>query len=131
MGSEYFEMEVGRAGGGRASGVPILDERMTITTDTERAHLERAIELAESGPIIVKREGGFGGRVPSDWRERFIRAYDIEFQEWIDAATAGRSTGPSSWDGYAATVVCDTGLAALHSGARESVSLREKPDLYK
>ena len=22
---------------------------------------------------------------PKDWRERFIRAYDIEFQEWIDA----------------------------------------------
>ena len=52
------------------------------------------IELAESGKIVVKREGGFGGRVPADWRERFIRAYDIEFQEWIDAAAAGHSTGP-------------------------------------
>ena len=76
------------------------------------------IELAESGPIVVKREGGFGGRVPSDWRERFIRAYDIEFQEWIDAAAAGRSTGPSSWDGYAATVVCDAAVEANRSGRR-------------
>ena len=74
------------------------------------------IELAESGTIVVKREGRFGGRVPSDWRERFIRAYDIEFQEWIDAAAAGRSTGPSSWDGYAATVVCDAGVEANRIG---------------
>ena len=90
------------------------------------------IELAESGPIVVKREGGFGGRVPSDWRERFIRAYDIEFQEWIDAAAAGRSTGPSSWDGYAATVVCDAarrgephgpeGAGARCASARTSTS---------
>jgi myo-inositol 2-dehydrogenase/D-chiro-inositol 1-dehydrogenase len=34
------------------------------------------------------------------------------------------------WDGYAATVVCDAGLAALHSGSREPVLLRERPALY-
>jgi myo-inositol 2-dehydrogenase/D-chiro-inositol 1-dehydrogenase len=89
------------------------------------------IELAESGPIVVKREGGFGGRVPSDWRERFIRAYDIEFQEWIDAAAAGRSTGPSSWDGYAATVVCDAAVEANRSGQKAPVRMRERPDLYR
>ena len=74
------------------------------------------IALAESGPIVVKREGGFGGRVPIDWRERFIRAYDIELQEWVIAAAEGRSTGPSSWDGYAATVVCDAAVEAHREG---------------
>jgi myo-inositol 2-dehydrogenase/D-chiro-inositol 1-dehydrogenase len=69
--------------------------------------------------------------VPADWRERFIRAYDLEFQEWINAVSAGGSTGPSSWDGYAATVVCDAGVEALHSGRRVEVSLRDQPDLYK
>ena len=34
------------------------------------------VELAESNKVIVKREGQFGGRVPVDWRERFLRAYD-------------------------------------------------------
>ena len=33
--------------------------------------------------------GQYGGRVPEDWRERFIRAYDTEFQEWIDAVGGG------------------------------------------
>jgi myo-inositol 2-dehydrogenase/D-chiro-inositol 1-dehydrogenase len=88
------------------------------------------VELAESSPVIVKRDGRYGGRVPEDWRERFIRAYDTEFQEWINVVTAGGSTGPSSWDGYAATVVCDAALAALGSGERVEVSLREQPDLY-
>jgi myo-inositol 2-dehydrogenase / D-chiro-inositol 1-dehydrogenase len=89
------------------------------------------VELAETTKVIVKREGRYGGRVPEDWRERFIRAYDVEFQEWVSAATAGRSTGPSSWDGYAATVVCDAALEALHGGDRVEVSMREQPDLYK
>ena len=69
------------------------------------------VELAETNTVVVKKGGQYGGRVPEDWRERFIRAYDTEFQEWIDAASKGESTGPSSWDGYAATVVCAAGPA--------------------
>ncbi len=54
-----------------------------------------------------------------------------EFQEWINAAAAGTSTGPSSWDGYAATVACDAGVKALQEGGRVEVSLRAQPELYK
>nr|WP_275403909.1 Gfo/Idh/MocA family oxidoreductase [Pseudonocardia acidicola] len=89
------------------------------------------VELSESAGAIVKRAGHFSGRVPADWRERFARAFDTEFQAWIDAVTAGTTTGPSAWDGYAATVVCDAGLAALSSGQRIPVVLGERPDLYK
>ena len=89
------------------------------------------VELAESAAVVVKSQGRYGGRVPEDWRERFLRAYDVEFQEWINAVAAGGSTGPSSWDGYAATVVCEAGLDALRSGERVEVSLREQPDLFK
>ena len=89
------------------------------------------VELAESSTVIVKRDGRYSGRVPTDWRERFIRAYDVEFQEWLDAVAVGRSTGPSSWDGYAATVVTDAGVQALRSGERTPVSMREQPDLYQ
>ena len=88
------------------------------------------IELAETGPIVIKRDGRFGGRVPADWRERFVRAYDTEFQEWINAVAAGRSTGPSSWDGYAAAVVTDACVEAFRTGQKVAVSLPEKPALY-
>jgi myo-inositol 2-dehydrogenase / D-chiro-inositol 1-dehydrogenase len=89
------------------------------------------IELAESGKIVVKREGQYGGQVPTDWRERFLRAYDIEFQEWIDAVAAGHSTGPSAWDGYAATLVCDAATEAYRTGGPATVTMREQPDLYR
>lgn len=55
---------------------------------------------------------------------------DAELQQWIDAVSAGTSTGPSSWDGYAATVVCDAGMQAFHSGQRVEVAMREQPALY-
>ncbi len=87
--------------------------------------------LAESSLITVRAGGSFSGRVPTDWRERFVAAFDTEFQEWINAVGSGEApSGPSSWDGYAATVVCDAGVKALYSGERVPVALIEKPDLY-
>jgi myo-inositol 2-dehydrogenase/D-chiro-inositol 1-dehydrogenase len=92
---------------------------------------EGTVELSESSGVIVKHQGSFSGRVPVDWMERFSRAFDVEFAEWIDAVSTGAPTGPSAWDGYAATACTDAGLAALQSGGREPVSLRDKPALYQ
>jgi len=86
--------------------------------------------LGDGGDVVVRAAGTRSGRVPVDWRERFGRAYDVELQEWLDAVTAGVSTGPSSWDGYAATAVADAGLAALRTGVRAPVSLVDRPALY-
>ena len=89
------------------------------------------VALAESAPVLVKRNGTVSGRVPEDWRERFLRAYDVEIQDWVDNCRNGTVGGPSSWDGYAATVVTDAGLAAARSGAWAKVSLHDKPALYR
>jgi myo-inositol 2-dehydrogenase / D-chiro-inositol 1-dehydrogenase len=89
------------------------------------------VELSESAGALVKTAGRVSGRVPANWQERFVRAFDTEFQAWIDAVTAGGTTGPSAWDGYAATVSCETALTALHSGERVPAVLGERPDLYK
>ncbi len=91
---------------------------------------EGTVSLAESTPILTRRGGSLTGRVPEDWRERFIRAYDIEFQEWIDAIDGRGRFGPSSWDGYAAAAVSDAAVRALHDGTRVAVELIDKPDLY-
>jgi myo-inositol 2-dehydrogenase / D-chiro-inositol 1-dehydrogenase len=71
-----------------------------------------------------------GDRVPVDWRDRFIRAYDAELQDWLTAVAAGTSTGPSSWDGYAAAAVTDSALEALRTGQRTAVTMPERPDFY-
>ncbi|MCA8882102.1 MAG: Gfo/Idh/MocA family oxidoreductase [Rhodobacteraceae bacterium] len=79
---------------------------------------------------VISDRHGIRQAIPEDWRERFIEAYDQEFREWIVAAGQGTATGPSTWDGYAATLVADAALRAVESGQTETVAMRDKPDLY-
>jgi myo-inositol 2-dehydrogenase/D-chiro-inositol 1-dehydrogenase len=89
------------------------------------------VALAERGQVVLRTDNKVGVAVPEDWRERFIAAYDTEFGEWINAIASGDGpTGPSSWDGYAAQVVCDAGVKALYSGETVAVELVEKPSIY-
>ena len=92
---------------------------------------EGTAALGESSPITVRKNNSYSGRVPQDWRERFIRAYDVEFQEWIDAVRDGGDFGPSAWDGYAAAVVSDAAVKSLFDGdGRVEVKLGDKPAIY-
>jgi myo-inositol 2-dehydrogenase/D-chiro-inositol 1-dehydrogenase len=88
------------------------------------------VALADVSEVTVRTAGRHGGRIPVDWRDRFIRAYDAELQEWLNAVAAGTSTGPGAWDGYAATAVTDATLEALRSGQRTAVSMIERPEFY-
>jgi len=88
------------------------------------------VALADSSAVTVRKSNQFSGRVPEDWRERFIQAYDVEFQEWIDGVRDGGTYGPSSWDGYAAAVVSDAAVESIKTGRRTVVQLGEKPALY-
>ena len=71
------------------------------------------VTLAERNDVVVKANGMFSGRVPADWRERFVDAFDAEFRAWIAAAKAGGAAGPSAWDGYVATITSGTGVKAI------------------
>jgi myo-inositol 2-dehydrogenase / D-chiro-inositol 1-dehydrogenase len=88
------------------------------------------VALADVSEVTVRSDGRHAGRVPVDWRDRFIRAYDAELQDWLNAVAAGTSAGPSSWDGYAAAVVTDAALEALRTGQRTAVSMAERPEFY-
>lgn len=79
---------------------------------------------------VISDANGIRQAIPEDWRERFIEAYDQEFREWIVAAGQGTATGPSTWDGYAATLVGDAALRAVDSGAFEAIQMREKAKIY-
>ena len=89
------------------------------------------VALAEAGgEVTVKSAGARSSHVPADWRDRFAAAFDAELQDWLNAVAARASTGPGSWDGYAAAAVTDSCLEALRSGRRTPVSLRERPEFY-
>jgi|SRR5829696_757684 len=89
------------------------------------------VALGDASPIRVRRAGLAADRVPVDWRERFVRAYDVELQEWVDAVAGDGQLGPSAWDGYAATVVSAAALEALRTGTRVPVALADRPALYE
>jgi myo-inositol 2-dehydrogenase/D-chiro-inositol 1-dehydrogenase len=78
----------------------------------------------------VRRALGHSVPVPADWRDRFATAYDTEVQDWVDGVRAGRTTGPSAWDGYATTAVAETCVKALDEGRRLEVALVDKPAFY-
>jgi myo-inositol 2-dehydrogenase / D-chiro-inositol 1-dehydrogenase len=86
--------------------------------------------LADAGDVVVRRDGCVSIAVPNDWRQRFRRAYEAELDNWLSAVAAGGTTGPTAWDGYAATAVTDACLAALRTGDRVPVVVGERPALY-
>jgi len=95
------------------------------------ASCERGVAALPKRPATVVTDAhGIRQAIPEDWRERFIEAYDQEFREWIVAAGQGTATGPSAWDGYAATLTADAALRAVESGGLETVTMIDKPGLY-
>jgi myo-inositol 2-dehydrogenase / D-chiro-inositol 1-dehydrogenase len=88
------------------------------------------LALADTGEVTVTQQGRRGSRVPANWRERFGRAFDAEFTDWLRAVAAGTTTGPGSWDGYAAALVTDHCLQAQSTGSRVAVAMPERPEFY-
>jgi myo-inositol 2-dehydrogenase/D-chiro-inositol 1-dehydrogenase len=88
------------------------------------------IALGDGSPVVLRKDNLRSDRVANDFQERFAQSYVNEVQEWIDSVATGESTGPNSWDGYAATAVADACLAALDSGERIAVQMRERPAFY-
>lgn len=81
--------------------------------------------------VQTRTKGQFGEHVNSDWRERFIVAYDIELQSFIDNAKNNIVAGPSAWDGFVASKTAAAGMLALESGQITPVDLPKCPAFYK
>ncbi|OBC15943.1 inositol 2-dehydrogenase [Mycobacterium sp. 852013-50091_SCH5140682] len=84
--------------------------------------------------LIRKGAGTWGGQITPGFRERFGRAYDTEFQRWVNAVAAGAGSGdytdgPTAWDGYAAAAVCAAGVESLQSGRPVDVSMVDRASI--
>jgi len=90
------------------------------------------VSLSDQNLVTRRDTTGARNRITRDHNDRFHLAFNAELQQWINAVTRGEHTGSSSWDGYAAAVVCDAGVQALTSDddAWVTVSMVDKPALY-
>ncbi|MBV4368406.1 Gfo/Idh/MocA family oxidoreductase [Erwinia phyllosphaerae] len=86
--------------------------------------------LPEPASVQLRKEAKLSTSILTDWKDRFIDAYDVELQAFINDVTAGQLHGPSAWDGYAASVAADACLKAQESGAIEAVELPPRPAFY-
>jgi myo-inositol 2-dehydrogenase/D-chiro-inositol 1-dehydrogenase len=86
--------------------------------------------LPEPADVLMRSQGRRSVDLLMDWKLRFIASYDVELQAWIDDLAAGRSGGPSSWDGYAAAVTADACVQAQKTGQIVPIKLGVRPELY-
>lgn len=93
---------------------------------------EGVVTLPEVQSVTFRKNAQYGVNLLMDWKQRFIDAYDVELQDFIDSIQkTGEPNGPTSWDGYIAAVTADACVKAQESGNWESVVLKEKPDFYR
>lgn len=96
----------------------VVCEKGTVNLPDPYAVVKRA-DATRSFPILT------------DWKDRFIEAYDIELTEWVKALAAGGPTGPSAWDGYAACVAADALNRSRGTGQFLPIKMMDKPEMYK
>ena len=87
-------------------------------------------KLPEPASVQLRKDAKLSTTILTDWKDRFIDAYDVELQAFINDVTAGQLQGPSAWDGFAASVAADACLKAQESGAIEAVELPARPAFY-
>lgn len=87
-------------------------------------------KLPEPSSVQMRSGAKLSTEILTDWKDRFIDAYDVELQGFINDVLAGSLTGPSAWDGYAAAVTADACVAAQLSGEIVPVTLPPRPSFY-
>lgn len=92
---------------------------------------EGLANLPDPMAVQVRKNAALQTPILTDWKQRFIDSYDVELQDFIDAAAEGTASGPSSWDGYVAAVTSDACVQAQEqSGSIIPIALPVRPSLY-
>ena len=86
--------------------------------------------LPEPESLVLRKKEQLYANILPDWKERFIKAYDDELQDFIDGVKDGVISGPNAWDGYSVAVASDVCVKAQHTLAIEKISMPETPQFY-
>jgi myo-inositol 2-dehydrogenase / D-chiro-inositol 1-dehydrogenase len=88
------------------------------------------IEMAAPTRVLTNLSGMQSFDFPPNWVPRFMQAYRLQMQAWVDATRAGRMVGASAWDGYVTTAIAEQIVNGMASGGRIALSFPPRPQLY-
>jgi len=91
---------------------------------------EGVASLPEPESVVLRKDAKLSTAIMQDWKLRFIDSYDVELQDWIEAAKSGKVSGPNAWDGYFAAVTADACLKAMRTGEVAPIVARARPAFY-
>ncbi len=93
---------------------------------------EGIVKLPEPAGISFRKDVTLGTKILTDWKDRFIDAYDVEIQDFINSIQkTGEPKGPDAWDGYIAALTADVCVKAQQTGEKEDITLEERPAFYR
>lgn len=100
----------------------------------------RAELVGEAGSIAMNnvaytrtdRRLAAATRYESDWRGRYHEAYVRQNRAFLGFVETGDFPGIAAdcWDGYCAAAVAEAGVRALETGAKQAVTLIDRPEFY-
>jgi myo-inositol 2-dehydrogenase/D-chiro-inositol 1-dehydrogenase len=86
--------------------------------------------LPEPASVLLRSNARLSSHILTDWKDRFIDAYDTELQDFINGVQGRGLNGPTAWDGFAAALAADACVLAQKSGKVEPISLPQRPAFY-
>ena len=125
----------------RGAAIDVVDDGITVNaiqpglvaSDNALRVLgeEGLANLPEPVAITMRKEARLQNELLVDWKDRFVDSYDVELNDFIQAAARGTAAGPTSWDGYVAAITSDACVAAQErEGETVAITLPARPALY-
>lgn len=92
---------------------------------------EGTLNLPEPPYAMVRTSDARVTPICHDWSERFPEAYNIEFQNWINATKEDRVDGPNAWDGYVAQITAGCASKARDTQTSVDINIPKMPEFYQ
>ena len=92
---------------------------------------EGVVRLPEPNNASIRTNASVVNPICKSWSERFVDAYNLEFQAWINGCKAGMVDGPTAWDGYVAAITATAASKARVAQEKVTIEMEQKPGFYK
>ena len=92
---------------------------------------EGCLNLPEPANAMIRTNDSRVYPICHDWSERFPEAYNVEFQEWINAVKEGRVDGPTAFDGLLGQITATAASKARDTQTVVNIEIPSTPDFYK